>query len=253
MNFSIVISIGLGKYTYIVTWGHFWFITIPFCKNYLIFFSLLCIRFNDNPFHKDLENHNIDLDLQLTRKEWSAIRRTVRKKPPRRFSRAFIDEEFDKLNNYRNEVRDIQKQTHMGSKPKRRNFEFEGKIVVLMCKSTKRIFRCIKLISLFYFFNLCSTRTISSWYDGDRISPQSSFTSSRNCTLSRLWNWSILDSIWEGVSWIWMVRWFRSCQPRLTRGDISIKRRFTKSEWLCIEEYSPWLLTLRNWLWTIDW
>ncbi len=91
-------------------------------------FSILSSRFNVNPFHKDLEENDIDVDSQFTRKEWNAIRRKVRNRPIRRFSRAFIDEEFDALNNYRKEVRDIQKLTLMGIQPTNMKFEFEGKM-----------------------------------------------------------------------------------------------------------------------------
>ena len=85
-------------------------------------------RFNENQFHKDLQSNGIDPGIQLTRRQWNTIRRRVRKKAPRRFSRALIDMEFDELNRYRTEVRNIQRQIRFNKKhkPVVSNFKFEG-------------------------------------------------------------------------------------------------------------------------------
>ena len=140
MNSFTVILIELGKEGYCLNDDFFIALGGTSVNSPL---SFVILRFNENPFHKDLEASGIDLDLKLTRKEWNAIRRTVRK-PPRRFSRAFIDKEFDKLNKYRKEVRQIQKLIHMGGAAGERNFDFEGKtilvILLISIKKTPKVF-----------------------------------------------------------------------------------------------------------------
>ena len=84
-------------------------------------------RFNDNPFHRDLIAHGIDIDTKLSMAEWNAIRRKMRKKKIRKFSRRFIDEEFENLNEYRKAVRRIQLEIYRGDKPKDSGFPFQGK------------------------------------------------------------------------------------------------------------------------------
>jgi hypothetical protein len=89
-------------------------------------------RFNDNPFHRDLIVHGIDIDTKLSMAEWNAIRRKIRKKKQRKFSRRFIDEEFEKLNEYRKAVRRIQLEIYRGDKPKDSEFPFQGKSIVIL-------------------------------------------------------------------------------------------------------------------------
>ena len=98
------------------------------CTVFLMNFSVI-FRFNDNPLHRDLIAHGIDIDTKLSMAEWSAIRRKIRNNP-RRFSRRFIDEEFENLNEYRKAVRRIQLEIYRGDKPKDSEFPFKGKSIV---------------------------------------------------------------------------------------------------------------------------
>ena len=93
-------------------------------------FFLFGIRFNENVFRKELISLGISPNASYTMKEWSAIRRKISKRSPRRFSRKFIDMQFEQLNQYRRRVRKIQKCQFMGESIENDpNFEFEGKHV----------------------------------------------------------------------------------------------------------------------------
>jgi len=106
--------------------------------------------FGDNPFHRDLIAHGIDIDTKLARAEWNAIRRKIRKKP-RRFSRCFIDQEFETLNEYRNAVRKIQLDVHKGIKPKESVFMFQGKNTVVLQVVLALFPSLLPLLNLFQF------------------------------------------------------------------------------------------------------
>ncbi len=75
----------------------------------------------------------IDPGAKLTRREWSAIRRNIRK-APRRFTRAFIDDEFRSLNKYRKIVRKIQWAIHSSSKlpDLKEPFGYDGKVIAYL-------------------------------------------------------------------------------------------------------------------------
>lgn len=64
---------------------------------------LLTLYSSHNEFYKILENSNLIKLGKLNRHEWNFLRLTLGK--PRRFSRSFISNEIDKMNEFRNLVR----------------------------------------------------------------------------------------------------------------------------------------------------
>lgn len=92
--------------------------------------------FNFNYFELDLCKLGIPTDTKLTRTEWSLVRQQIRKRP-RRFSRNFVNQEVERLKDYRSIVRKMQ---HMGM-PRPKGFLFEvpraievGTVVTAFCK-----------------------------------------------------------------------------------------------------------------------
>jgi len=79
-----------------------------FCRDYLtVTPPRLLFRFNFDQFQVDVAKLGVPPTARLTRKDWSLVRRSLRKRP-RRFSRRFIQTELSKLCQYRDIVRAVQ-------------------------------------------------------------------------------------------------------------------------------------------------
>lgn len=77
--------------------------TIKWVEHEFFYSFIDSIYFSHNEFYKILENSNLIKLGKLSRHEWNFLRLTLGK--PRRFSRAFISNEIDKMNEFRNLVR----------------------------------------------------------------------------------------------------------------------------------------------------